>query len=203
MATPHFNDGLVETVSFRNVPSFVSELDARVTVPDLGEITYDLAFGGAFYAYVAGVALDDTSGLIRAGIAIKQAIEASRDISHPDDPDLGFLYGVIFTGQPEDPDNHSLNVCVFADGEVDRSPTGTGVSGRMAILYARGELDVHQPIRIESIVGSVFGGRIVETTMVGSTAAVIPEVSGTPHILGRSEFWLDPNDDLDHGFLLR
>lgn len=203
VASPGFEDGLVSEVSFVNVTSFVVELDAVVEVPGSGEIRYDLAFGGAFYAYVsaseADVSLDDMSALIATGRAIKEAVASSRHIPHPDDRDLEFLYGVIFTGPPRDPSHHSRNVCVFADGEIDRSPTGTGVSGRLAILHARGELDVGEEVAIESIVGSVFTGRVV----AAGPGGVTPEVTGSARILGRSEYWIDPGDELGRGFLLR
>ena len=118
--------------------------------------------------------------------------------------DLGFLYGTILTGPSEDPAHHSRNICVFASAEVDRSPTGTGVSGRVAQLHARGELALGEEITVESILGrsSVFRGRAVETTSVGPHQAVIPEVSGTAFMTGRSEFVVDPRDTLGGGFLL-
>jgi trans-L-3-hydroxyproline dehydratase len=119
------------------------------------------------------------------------------------DDDLGFLYGVIFVGPAEDPNNHSRNVCVFAEGELDRSPTGTGVSGRLAIHHARGEVEVGEPIVVESIVGSTFTGSVVETVEFGGYPAVIPEISGQAYLLGRSEYWIDPDDRLGEGFLLR
>jgi len=110
---------------------------------------------------------------------------------------------VIFVGPAGDAGHHSRNVCVFADGEVDRSPTGTGVSGRLAIHHARGEIAIDERITVESILGSVFTGRVLGTTEVGSIPAVIPEVAGTAHITGRSELWLDPKDAIGAGFLLR
>jgi proline racemase len=98
---------------------------------------------------------------------------------------------------------HSRNVCIFAEGEVDRCPTGTGVSGRLAIHYARGEIGLSEPIVVESIIGSRFTGRIVDTTTFGSYPAIIPEVEGTAHITGRQEFLIDPADPLRDGFILR
>lgn len=200
------SSGRVTGTRFRNVSSFVADLDATIDVDGLGEVRYDLAFGGAFYALVTasdiGVRLDDAARLIDAGRRIKGSITAARDIVHPDDPDLGFLYGVIFTGPPESPRHHSRNVCVFADGEIDRSPTGTGVSSRLAVMSARGEIGVDEEIAVESIVGSVFRGRIVERSE-GPPPTIIPEISGTAHLTGRSEYWLDPDDPLGRGFLLR
>ena len=200
-------DGVAGTVTFRNVASFVVELDSVVEVPGRGSVTYDLAFGGAFYAYVDAssidLELDDPRALIEAGREIKEAIVSDRSIVHPSDADLGFLYGVIFTGPPAEPSNRHRSVCIFADGELDRSPTGTGVSGSLAILVARNELDVGETISVESILGSVFGGRAVDRTQIGEIPAVVPEISGTAHLTGRSEFWVDPDDPLSGGFFLR
>jgi len=202
-------DGHVQSVKFHNVPSFVLALDEKVEVPGLGEVRYDLAYGGAFYAYVkaddVGLACapKDFRQLIEIGMAIKRAVMSSRPIPHPFEADLSFLYGTIFVGPPTSPDAHSRNVCVFAEGEVDRSPTGTGVSGRLAIHYARGEIGLDESIVIESIIGSRFTGRVVKTVKFSRYAAVIPEVEGTAYITGRNEFLIDPDDDLREGFILR
>ncbi|MFZ0012477.1 MAG: proline racemase family protein [Acidimicrobiia bacterium] len=205
-ATSSVFDGRVVSTRFRNVPSFVSGLDLEVFVETIGQVRFDLAFGGAFYAIVDATSLDldldDSLALITRGREIKQAIVASRDIRHPEDDDLGFLYGVIFTGPPLDPSSHSRNVCVFADGEIDRSPTGTGVSARLAILHARGEVAAGRDIIVESITGSRFGGRIVEV-LDGDPERVIPEISGSAHLIGRAEMWFDPVDELGEGFFLR
>lgn len=201
--------GRVVDVAFHNVPSFVYLRDALVDVPGLGEVRYDIAFGGAFYAFVhapdVGVGLSSTDfrPLIELGTRIKAAVTTTQSIQHPFEPDLGFLYGVIFTGPPHDPAHHSRNVCVFADGEVDRSPTGTGVSARAALHFARGEIGMHRPFVVESILGSCFTGEVVETTTFGPYAAVIPQVTGAAHICGRNEWLLDPADPLRDGFLLR
>lgn len=211
-ATAHLGaDGRVERVSFVNVPSFVLARDVEVTVPGIGHVPVDVAFGGAFYAILPAervglrVAPDETARLVTAGEAIKRAVNAALPIQHPDEPDLSYLYGTILTGQPEDPGHHSRNICVFANAEVDRSPTGTGVSARLALLAARGELADGADIAIESILGaaSVFGGRVVGHTSVGDFPAVLPEVSGTAFITGRHEFFLDPRDVLGAGFLVR
>ena len=207
-------EGQVRSVRFHNVPSFVVALDEMVEVPGLGQIRYDLAFGGAFYAFVqagdAGVTCtpEDFRSLIERGIAIKQAIMARRSIPHPFEEELSFLYGTIFVGPPLGEgaihrNVHSRNVCIFAEGEVDRCPTGTGVSARLAIHYARGEISVGEPMLVESILGTTFTGCIVETTTFGPYAAIIPQVEGTAHITGRHEFLIDPDDPLQDGFILR
>ena len=200
--------GRVTSVSFHNVPSFVVDLDAEVDVPGLGRIRYDLAFGGAFYAYVpvAAVGLrlvpEDHQRLIEAGMAVKRAVTASRRIAHPFDEDLGFLYGVIFTGPPEGAGAHGRNVCIFAGGQVDRSPTGTGVSGRAALAHARGERTVGDAWVVESILGTRFTVRIARVTRFGPYPAVIPEVAGRAHLTGRHTFFLDPDDELGAGFFM-
>ncbi len=201
-------EGRVQSVYFHNVPSFVLVLDEAVDVPGLGKVRYDIAFGGAFYAFVqaeeVGVRCspEDFRALIEKGMAIKRSIMASRPIPHPFEEDLSFLYGTIFTGPPLADDAHSRNVCIFAEGEVDRSPTGTGVSARLAIHHARGEISLNEPITIESIINSRFTGRVVQTTTFGPYPAIIPEVEGTAYITGRHEFLIDSNDPLRHGFLL-
>ncbi len=209
-AYPHTDAaGRVTHVSFDNVPSFVYALDQAVDVPGLGRVRYDLAFGGAFYAYVdaasVGVGLTpaDFRQLIDLGTRIKQAVMAAGIPQHPFEPDLSLLYGTIFTGPAHDPANHSREVCVFADGEVDRSPTGTGVSGRAALHYAKGEIGVNQPFVVESILGTTFSGEVVEVTTFGPYPAVVPQVSGTAYIVGRNELVIDPGDALANGFLLR
>jgi len=202
-------DDKVKSVSFQNVPSFVFAMDKVVQVPDLGEVKYDIAFGGAFYAYVKaediGVACksEEYRTLIEKGRAIKQAVMESLPVVHPFEGDLNFLYGTIFMAPPQAQGAHSRNVCIFAEGEVDRSPTGTGVSGRLALLHARGEIELNQPIEIESIIGTRFTGRIIETTNFGPYSAVIPEVEGSAYITGRHEFLIDPKDPLGEGFILR
>jgi len=208
-ATAEFDSGgSVAAVRFLNVPSFVVETQGTVDVEGLGSVEFDLAFGGAFYAYVDatryGLVLDaaHVGELIATGRAIKHSVAGARRLSHPTGgEDLEFLYGTIFVGPSTSA--HSRNVCIFADGEVDRSPTGTGVSGRAALLHASGELDVGEVVTIESILGTSFDVSVAEVVDLGGTPAVVPEVSGTAHIVGRSEHWLDPEDPLCDGFLLR
>lgn len=203
-------EGGARLVRFLNVPSFVLAADYRVSVPGLGAIRCDVAYGGAFYAYVDAAPLgfrlqpDEVGGLIDVAARIKQAVTSSLPIAHPDgDASLGFLYGTIFVGRAHQADAHSRNVCVFADGEVDRSPTGTGVSGRLAIHYARGEVALGEEIVVESILGTTFTGKVVEAVAVGGQAAVVPEIGGSAFITGRHEFLVDPADPLQEGFLIR
>jgi trans-L-3-hydroxyproline dehydratase len=209
VARARVSDGRVQSVYFENVPSFVLALNETVNVPGLGKVRYDLAFGGAFYAYVeakeAGLdcTVDQYRALIEQGMAIKRAILASRPIVHPFEEERSFLYGTSCIAAPLSEGADSRNVCVFAEGEVDRSPTGTGVSGRLALMYARDEIGLNEKTVIESIIGSRFTGWISGTTTFGSYAAVIPQVEGSAHITGRHEFLIDPEDPLRDGFILR
>jgi len=124
-------------------------------------------------------------------------------IRHPFEEDLSFLYGTIFTGPSENPSHHSRNVCIFAEGEVDRSATGSGVSARAALHYAKGELQLGELITVENIIGSTMTVEVAELTKFGPYEAVIPEVSGTASIIGRHEFFFDPEDTLKEGFIFR
>ncbi|KAA3656498.1 MAG: proline racemase [Calditrichaeota bacterium] len=199
----------IERICFHNVPSFVFAKDETIDVPGLGKINYDIAFGGAFYAFVdvKSVSLTctetDFRPLIEKGMQIKRAIMQKRKIVHPFEKDLNFLYGTIFVGDAENPNSHSRNVCIFAEGEVDRSPTGTGVSARAALHYFNGDIPLNQEIEIESIIGSSFRVSAIKETKFGDHEAVIPQVAGDAYITGKHEFLLDPTDSMRNGFILR
>ena len=198
--------GPVSRVAFRNVPSYVVALDQIVTLEGLGPVTYDLAFGGAYYAYVEASKLGLTpvaAPLVDAGMAIKREIMKTGSILHPTEPDMGFLYGTIFLFPGDRDTSHSRHVCVFAEGEVDRSPTGTGVSGRMAILHRREQVAVGEKIEVESLIGSRFSGTVAEPCSFGGYDAVIPEISGRAYITGVHRFLLDPRDPFKNGFMVR
>ena len=211
LVTAHakIKDKRVSSVSFHNVPSFVYALDQKVQVSGIGEVAYDIAFGGAFYAYVDAKKLgiscreENVTELIHKGMAIKRAVMASREITHPFEKDLGFLYGTIFIADSLSSDADNRNVCIFAEGEVDRSPTGTGVSGRVALHYKRKELALKEKMTIESIIGTSFQAQVFEECEFGGYEAIIPEVEGQAFITGRHQFLIDPNDPLKDGFILR
>ena len=204
-------NGEVTSVYFHNVPSFLVAANQQVEVPGMGKVVYDLAFGGAFYAYVdarplgLGLGPENFRELIDKGMRIKRAVmETSSQIVHPYEEDLSFLYGTIFIGDAtEGSTADNRNVCIFAEGEVDRCPTGTGVSGRVAIHHAKGELAIQTPMIIESIIGTNFTAKVVEETQFGGFGAIIPEVEGRAYITGKNEFWIDPKDPLRDGFILR
>jgi len=208
-ASAYRKNGRVKEVSFQNVPSFVYAMDEKLNISELGDISFDIAFGGAFYAFCSaeqlGLQLNPQhfSSLIKAGRSVKQAVNQNIDIKHPYEKDLSFLYGTIFVGPPENKKNHSRNVCIFAEGELDRSPTGTGVSARAALHHARRDIKLDEPFVVESIVGTSFTGRVVESTSFGPYPAVIPEITGNAFIIGKHEFFIDPKDPLKRGFFLR
>jgi trans-L-3-hydroxyproline dehydratase len=209
VARVEHDSGRVRDVAFTNVPSFVYRRGIEVEVPSLGATVCDIAFGGAYYAFCEagdlGLALQPSQHdrLIDAGRQVKAAVLAQVSIDDPVAPDLGFLYGVIFTGPAAEPGHHSRHVCIFAEGEVDRSPTGTGVSARAALLHDAGELGDGEAIVIESILGTCFGVTVVGHGSVGAYPAVIPQVSGEAFITGTSTFFVDPEDPLGDGFIFR
>lgn len=218
------SDREIGRVYFDNVPSFVQALDLEIdlagTCPGFlsarqagtsggKKIKYDLAYGGAFYAYVDARQLDlalvpeNYSELIRQGKKIKHAVMAEVPMQHPFEPDLNFLYGTIFTEPSEVAGVHSRNVCIFADGEVDRSATGSGVSGRAAIHFSRGEISTGEQIRIQSIIGSEMEVAVQRELDFGPYRAVVPRVFGDAWICGFNEFVLDGDDPFGGGFFLR
>jgi len=211
-AYANVKNGKVSGVRFNCVPSFVIGLDRTVEVEALGKVTYDLAYGGAFYAYVDlkknnfdfDLSSKSYRYLIAAGMEIKRAVmQQDAEILHPFEEDLSFLYGTIFIGDSDKPEIASKNVCIFAEGEVDRCPTGSGVSGRMAIHKSRNEIDFKESMTIESITGSVFKGSVVAEEVYGPFKAVIPQVEGTAYITGMHTFCIDPKDPMKDGFILR
>ena len=206
----HDETGHVERVSFLNVPSFLFARDVELTLPKYGKTLIDIAYGGAFYAFISSekiglkVRPENLEQLVEAGEAIKLAVNTAISIVHPIEPDLSFVYGTILIDTPENPAHYSRNICVFADAEVDRSPTGTGVSARLALHHARGEITDGQEIIIESILGSasIFNGKVVGREKVGPYDAIVPEVSGKAFIIGQHEFIIDSRDELGRGFLI-
>ena len=204
--------GAVEEVEFTNVPSFVEATRVGVET-SRGRVELDVAFGGAFYGSLdarsigLGVSPASLPALIALQRELRPAIDASLDPIHPDEPELRGIYGIIFW-QPE-PDDAGAdlvqrNVTVFADGEVDRSPCGSGTSARLALLDAAGELPRGAVLRHRSIVDSVFHGRASgDGPTIGGRPSVVTEVSGSAYRTGRHTFELDPRDGLGTGFLLR
>jgi proline racemase len=208
-ARARVESGEARDVRFRNVPSFLYLREREVSVPGMGPVRFDIAYGGAFYAIVEadplGLALTPESAdrLIEHGRRIKQSVMEHFTIEHPFEKDLSFLYGTIFTGAAQSASHHSRNVCIFADGELDRSATGSGVSARAALHCAKGELRLNEKITIESILGTTMTVEAVEGVRFGPHEAIIPQVGGTAFITGRHEFVFDPRDPMGSGFIFR
>jgi proline racemase len=195
----HVEHERVRSVRFRNVPSFVWAEGVEAA----GRVV-DVAFGGAFYASLEErVEPSELPRLIELGRSIKADLEAAHDVVHPLEPELRDVYGVIFWQEEGASPLTQRNVTVFADGEVDRSPCGSGTSARLALLEAQGRLPRGADLCHLSIVGSEFSGRVVGDADVAGRAAVVTEVEGSAFRTGTSVFELDPDDPLGEGFLLR
>lgn len=197
----------VSEVAFRNVPSFV--LSPGVPVALGGRtFTADVAFGGAFYAIVdaerAGLSIDAAKlpELKRTGMAIAREVERLVTVVHPDEPGLAGIYGTIFTAPPQADGAHLRNVTVFADAEVDRSPCGSGTAAVMAVLAEMGVLDDDSPFVHESLIGTLFRGRVDGRARVGDFTAIVPEITGSAWITGEHTFLIDADDPLRAGFRL-
>jgi proline racemase len=194
-------EGRVGRVRFVNVPAFVAAEGLEVE-----GLHADVAFGGAFYASVESpepVGPEALPRLIERGRLVKRALEDEREWVHPLEPELCGIYGVIFWQREGGAGFRQRNVTVFADGEVDRSPCGSGTSARLALLDRSGELPRGEPLTHLSVVGTEFEGRVVGEAEVGGLPAVVTEIAGEAHLTGRHEFVLEPDDSLGTGFLLR
>jgi proline racemase len=195
-------DGRVTAVRFRNVPAFVVARDLEAA-----GVAAEVSFGGAFYASVEApfpVEPGNLPRFIELGREIKRDLEAQQDFVHPLESELRDIYGVIFwQAEGAGPPLVQRNVTVFADGEVDRSPCGSGTSARLALLETDGVLARGEELLHRSIIGTEFRARVVGDALVDGIPAVVTEVEGSAHYTGRHEFALDPADPLGDGFLLR
>lgn len=196
--------------TFRNVPAFIHARDLTVRTRDFGTIHGDIVFGGAFYYYFTApddlaIEPENVRALIELGAQTKAAVIAQTTIQHPLEPGLNQLYGSIIDGPPNaaSAGADQSNVCIFADREVDRSPTGTGTSGRAAQLFLRGQLALNQSYVNASIVGSRFEVRVVEAVKVGPLDGAITEVSGEAQLMGFNQWVLERDDPFPQGFFLR
>jgi trans-L-3-hydroxyproline dehydratase len=196
--------------AFESVPAFAYALDREIEVPGAGRIRVDIGYGGAFYALVpaAVFGLDirksKVSALVEAGDRVTQAAKAQIKVEHPEHADLAFIYGTILTdGRDAYEEAATANLCIFADREVDRSPTGSGVTARIAVQLAKGQIGLGQTRRFESVTGAVFTGRAVRHCRAGRFEAAVVEVGGRAHYTGTARFTLEPDDILGGGFLLR
>ena len=211
VASVEVTDGRAGAVSFESVPAFLHSRDVAVSVPGHGEIVCDVAYGGAFYALADcrqfGLAFGQgrARDFVDAAAALTEAVRQAVPLAHPDSPDLAFLYGSILTDGGDGSDGiASRNVCVFADAQVDRSPTGSGVTARLAAMHARGEIHAGETRLFESIVGSRFGGAVARpATLADGRAGIVARVSGRAFYTGTAIFTLEDGDELGQGFLVR
>jgi proline racemase len=202
--------GATVAVTFRSVPSYVLTRDVPVTT-SAGPVMVDVAYGGAIYACLPAasvgltVAPEHSEALRRVGQEVKHAVDGTEVARHPTDDRLSGVYGTILSDDLGDTADgpHQRNVTVFADGQLDRSPCGSGTAARLALLDADGRLPADGVLRHDSIVGTTFLGRIVERTTADGLPAIVPEIEGMAYRTGEHRFLLDPGDPLDPGFVLR
>ncbi|MBI1779754.1 MAG: proline racemase family protein [Proteobacteria bacterium] len=197
-------------VRFESVPAFALMLERSVEVPGHGRLAVDIGYGGAFYAVLPasrlGLELKETplAAIVERASLVSEAVRDQLAIQHPEDKDLGFLYGTILTdGSDAWSPEPSLNVCIFADRQVDRSPTGSGVTARIALQRAKGLIQEGQERAFESLTGARFTGRAIGRARSGVHEAVVVEVGGHAHYAGTARFTLEDDDPLAQGFLLR
>ncbi|MER8372740.1 proline racemase family protein [Mesorhizobium sp. M1406] len=209
VASVEVRDGKAGAVSFESVPAFLFA-GQTIELAGHGTIGFNVAYGGAFYAladchqFGLEFGRDRVRDFVDAATALTNRLKAEFPLSHPDHSDLAFLYGTILTdGRDAFSNEVTKNVCVFAEAEVDRSPTGSGVTARLAAMHAKGEIAIGQTRMFESIAGSRFSGSVVRTAKAGPHEAIIARVGGRAYYSGRAEFIVEADDELGLGFLLR
>lgn len=207
-ATVAVRNGRAGAVTFESVPAFAVAVDRDIEVPGLGHVTVDVGYGGAFYVLVPAararldVSRSAVRDLVEVGDAIARAAERQIPLDHPDGGDLAFYYGTILTDGGDGAARPSTNVCVFADRQVDRSATGSGVTARLAVEHARGRARPGAEYRFRSLTGDVFTGRIGRSSTAGAREAVTVLVGGRAYYTGRAQFTVEPDDPLGGGFRL-
>ena len=201
-------DGKAESVTIRNVPSFLYMADVKMDVPDVARVKVDIAYGGNFYAILEAesVGLEIRPGharkLIYAGTRIWRAVNEEIEIHHPEEPEIDCVNYVEFSAPATNPKANMKNAVVVPPAGMDRSPCGTGTSAKMAMLHAKGELTLGEEFVHESIIGSLFHCRLIQETWVGNYKAVVPTIRGSAHITGINQFVVDPDDPFPEGFQL-
>jgi len=203
-------DGKATQISVQNLPSFAGALNVPLDVPGLGKVRVDAAFGGDSFVVVDAAALgfdlmaNEAKALADLGVAITNAANSQLTFHHPDNPDWKHFSFCLFAGPIVRDGSHLTTTAAVAiqPGKIDRSPTGTAASARMALLHAKGEMAVGETFTACSIIGSEFHGRIVETAYVGDIPAIIPEISGQAWITGTHQHMLDPTDPWPEGYRL-
>jgi len=193
-------------VTIQNVPSFVYKHDHKVLLPDIGDVTVDIAFGGSFFGIVSaenlGIQVDknNISKLISYGMELRDVLNKSINLVHPQKSHINTIDLIEIYDSPTHPEADAKNCVILGNKQFDRSPCGTGTSAKMAVLYSEGKLKKNQEFIYESIIGTLFTGRVVEETKAGNFDAIIPEITGSAYITGIQQFVIDPDDPLKYGF---
>lgn len=210
VASVEVEGGKAGAVSFESVPAFLFAGGQSVALESLGEVAFDIAYGGAFYAiadcrqFGLEFGRDRARDFVDAATALTDKVKAEFPLSHPDHADLAFLYGTILTDGGDGAGGRTTkNVCVFAEAEVDRSPTGSGVTARLAAMHAKGQIAAGETRVFESIAGSQFTGAVARTTKAGPHDAIVARVGGRAFYSGKAEFIVEDEDALGRGFLVR
>ena len=196
----------VEKVRLTNVASYLAAADLAIDVPGIGELVFDVAYGGNYYAIVSPQkscgSLDALSAadILRLSPIVRRLAAEKFQPVHPEDPSIGGVSHVMWIGKPRDPRAHARNAVFYGDKAIDRSPCGTGTSARMAQLAARGKLTVGQDFVHESIIGTMFEGRVEAAAQVGNHAAIVPSIAGWARQHGINTIFVDDRDPLAHGF---
>jgi 4-hydroxyproline epimerase len=202
------NGAHVDSVRLYNVPSYLAMPEIPVPVEGLGELVVDIAYGGNFYAIVdpqknfSGLEEVSVDWLLRWSPVLRRRVNDVVNVAHPDDPTIRGVSHVQWTGAPRDPKAHGRNAVFYGDRAIDRSPCGTGTSARMAQLAAKGTLRVGDDFVHESIIGTLFDGRVEAAAQVGNHAAITPSVAGWARVHGLNTIFVDTRDPLAGGFSL-
>lgn len=202
-------NGKVKEVSIVNVPAFLYKQDVKIIVPEIGEVILDISFGGSFFAIVNAKQLKttiepkNTQRLVDIGLKIREIINNTVEIKHPLLDHIKTVDLVEIYDDPVHKDADYRNVVIFGQGQVDRSPCGTGTSAKLATLYSKGQIKVDEPFVYESILGTIFKGRVIGTTKVGEYEAIIPEITGSAFITAFNQFVVSPDDPVKTGFILK
>ncbi len=209
MATYRMEGGHVEEVRITNVASFLHSRGLEVDCPGLGPLTVDVAYGGNFYAIVdpqenfSDIADMSAGDLLRLSPALRRALNEACSFVHPEKPDINGLSHILWTGKPREEGATARNAVFYGDKAIDRSPCGTGTSARMAQWAAHGKLEVGDEFVHESIIGSLFRGRIEQLTKVGDLDAIIPSIGGWARQTGLNTIFIDDRDPFAHGFIVK
>ncbi len=198
----------VKEVSFKNVPSFHYKKDVEIEVPEIGKIKLDISFGGSFFALVSakeiGISVqpENIQALTKRALLIRDILNESVEIKHPTLDHIKTVDLVEIYDEPTHPDADYKNVVIFGQGQADRSPCGTGTCAKLATLYSKGDIKEDELFVYESILGTLFKGRIIDTAKVGEFDAVVPQITASAYITGFNHFVFDDDDPLQYGFVL-